>query len=99
MSRIDEMIARLCPDGVEYRALGEVGTLVRGKRFVRNDFRDSGAACIHYGELYTHYGVWASEAKSFINEELSKTLRHANPGDVVIVGAGEAVEDIGIGVA
>ena len=30
MNRIDELIAELCPDGVEYKALGEVGTFTRG---------------------------------------------------------------------
>ena len=29
MSRIDELVERLCPDGVEYRALGEVADYVR----------------------------------------------------------------------
>lgn len=26
MSKIDEMIAELCPDGVEYKRLGDIGT-------------------------------------------------------------------------
>ena len=30
MSEISDMIQRLCPDGVEYRKLGEVGTFIRG---------------------------------------------------------------------
>ena len=30
MGEISDMIQRLCPDGVEYRKLGEVGTFIRG---------------------------------------------------------------------
>lgn len=30
MSRLDELIAELCPDGVEYKELGEIGELIRG---------------------------------------------------------------------
>ena len=30
MGEISAMIQRLCPDGVEYRKLGEVGTFIRG---------------------------------------------------------------------
>ena len=30
MSRLADLIAQLCPDGVEYRALGDVGAFVRG---------------------------------------------------------------------
>ena len=32
-------------------------------------------------------------------QHLAKKLRFAHPGDVVIVAAGETVEDIGLGVA
>lgn len=30
MSKIDELIAKLCPNGVEYKKLGEVGEFIRG---------------------------------------------------------------------
>lgn len=30
MSRLAELIAELCPDGVEYRAIGEMGSLFGG---------------------------------------------------------------------
>jgi type I restriction enzyme, S subunit len=80
---------------VEWKALGDVGDFVRGKRFVKADMVSQGFPCIHYGELYTHYGVSANESKSFINPKLASQLRVANHGDVVIVSAGETVEDIG----
>ena len=31
MSRIDDMIQRLCPDGVEYKKLGEVAEIIEQK--------------------------------------------------------------------
>ena len=57
--------------------------------------------CIHYGEMYTYYGTWASESKSFLSEDQveNKNLRVAENGDVVIVAAGETIEDIGMGTA
>ena len=63
MSKIEEMIAKLCPNGVEYKTLGEVGTFERGRRFVKADAVEVGTPCIHYGELYTHYGISATEVK------------------------------------
>lgn len=84
---------------VEWKALGEVGEFVRGKRFVKTDMVDEGAPCIHYGEMYTHYGIWAKETKSFLNPELAAKLRSASQGDVIIVAAGETIEDIGNGTA
>ncbi|WP_288772684.1 restriction endonuclease subunit S, partial [uncultured Megasphaera sp.] len=75
-----------------------LGTLTRGKRFVHADAVENGVPCIHYGELYTHYGIYAETNKSFIREELRLKMRYAQKGDVIIVGAGENNIDIGIGV-
>ena len=80
-------------------SLSEIGTLTRGKRFVHADAVEEGIACIHYGELYTYYGVYANWAKSRIREELRPKMRYAHKGDVIIVGAGENNIDIGVGVA
>jgi type I restriction enzyme S subunit len=84
---------------VERKTLGEIGEFIRGKRFVKDDIVTKGVPCIHYGEMYTHYNIWAKESKSFLEPALAAKLRVANPGDVIIVSAGETVEDIGNGVA
>lgn len=41
MSRIDTLIAELCPDGVEYRKLGEVTIMRRGTRVVKKNLSTS----------------------------------------------------------
>ncbi len=81
--------------------MGELGTFIRGKRFVKDDILSEGVPCIHYGEMYTHYGTWAYKSKSFLSKDLvvRKNLRIAESGDVVIVAAGETIEDIGMGTA
>ncbi|RYZ28213.1 MAG: restriction endonuclease subunit S [Chitinophagaceae bacterium] len=84
---------------VEWKTLGEMGEFTRGKRFVKTDILSEGFPCIHYGEMYTHYKIWAKEAKSFLDPTLATKLRVAKPGDVVIVAAGETIEDIGQGLA
>ncbi|HCZ9066128.1 TPA: restriction endonuclease subunit S [Proteus mirabilis] len=84
---------------VEWRAMGEIGVFTRGKRFVKADMLSEGVPCIHYGEMYTHYNVWACVTKSFLNNDLAKKLRVAEHGDVIIVAAGETIEDIGKGTA
>ena len=38
MSKLDELIAELCPDGVEYKTLGEIATITRGGNFQKKDF-------------------------------------------------------------
>lgn len=84
---------------IEWKALGDIGSFTRGKRFVKTDMTSEGVPCIHYGEMYTHYGVWTEDSKSFLDEALAKKLRFANCGDVIIVAAGETIEDIGNGTA
>ncbi len=95
MSRIAELIAELCPDGVPIRPLGELGTFVRGRRFTKADRVDEGLPSIHYGEIYTHYGVAATATISHVRSNLAPTLRFAQPGDVIIAAVGETVEDVG----
>lgn len=64
MSQIDDLIAKLCPNGVDFRAIGDFGELVRGNGMPKADFVESGVGCIHYGQIYTYYGIWTAETKS-----------------------------------
>lgn len=41
MSKFDELIARLCPDGVEWKRLGNVAVIKRGTRVVKKNLSDS----------------------------------------------------------
>ena len=86
---------------VKIEPLGVIGEFQRGKRFVKDDLISEGVPCIHYGEMYTHYGTWANKSKSFLSADLveRKNLRVAENSDVVIVAAGETIEDIGMGTA
>lgn len=74
-----------------------LGPIIRGKRFVRDDIRTEGQPCIHYGDMYTYYGTKAATAKTFLERDFPKKMRYAHKGDVVIVGAGENDYDIGVG--
>lgn len=84
---------------VEWKALGEIGEFIRGKRFTKADYVEDGVDAIHYGEIYTQYGVHTETAFSQIRGDLADTLRYAEPGDVVLTDVGETVEDVGKAVA
>lgn len=86
-------------NSVQWRPLGEVGTFTRGRRFVRTDIVTEGQPCIHYGDMYTYYGLEASETKTHLPKDFPVKLRYADKGDVIIVAAGENDLDIGVGVA
>lgn len=101
MSCILDLIARHCPNGVPHKALGEIGEFTRGRRFTKDDIVDvdEGLPSIHYGEIYTHYGTWTLSALAHVRNDLRNQLRFAKPGDVVVAGVGETVEEVGKAVA
>lgn len=79
--------------------MGELGSFARGRRFTKADAAETGIPSLHYGEIYTRYGVAARSALSHVRDELRDQLAFAVSGDVVIAAVGETVEDIGKAVA
>lgn len=94
MSKVDDLIAKLCPNGVEYKAIGEIGTLVRGNGMPKSDFEETGVGCIHYGQIYTYYGIWTAETISFIAKEKADKLAKVDPGDIIITNTSENIDDV-----
>ena len=84
---------------VKWMRMEEVGTFIRGKRFVRTDIVEKGIPCIHYGDMYTYYGLSANKTKGMLRSDLASKMRYAQKNDVVIVAAGENKDDIGVGLA
>lgn len=79
--------------------MGEIGKFIRGNGLQKKDFTESGVGCIHYGQIYTHYGTFASETKSFVSSSLAEKLLPIYPGNLVIACTSENVEDVGKAVA
>lgn len=80
---------------VEWKALGEVGELVRGNGLPKTDFTEFGVPAIHYGQIYTYYGLSTTTTKSFASPETAEKLRKVNYGDVVITNTSENLDDVG----
>ncbi len=79
---------------VDYLPMGQVGMFVRGNGLQKKDFTEKGVGCIHYGQLYTHYGIYADKTKTFTSESLAKKLRKAKKGNLVIATTSENDEDV-----
>lgn len=99
MSRINDLVAKLCPGGVPFRPLGELGAFIRGSGVQKKDLTDEGLGAIHYGEIHTHYGTSAIETKSFVAEASAARLRTARPGDLVIATTSEDDDGVAKAVA
>lgn len=57
---------------VELMPVAEIGELVRGNGLPKTDFTESGVPAIHYGQIYTYYGLSTVETKSFVSVETAK---------------------------
>ena len=55
--------------------------------------------CVRYGELYTSYSIFFTEAKSFIPAELDAKCKHFSYGDILMTLTGENKPDIAKAVA
>lgn len=51
MSKLQELIQKLCPDGVEYKRLGDVCEIKRGVRVTRSSLVDGGAFSVFQNSL------------------------------------------------
>ncbi|EMD3059832.1 restriction endonuclease subunit S, partial [Salmonella enterica] len=80
---------------VEWLPLGDLGELVRGNGLQKKDFTDTGVPAIHYGQIYTYYGLFTTKTRSFVSPELAKSLKKVNKGDVIITNTSENLEDVG----
>lgn len=80
---------------VEWKPLGELCELVRGSGLPKTDFTEAGVPAIHYGQIYTYYGLFTHQTKSFVSEETAKRLKKVDCGDVVITNTSENLEDVG----
>ena len=94
MSKLEELVRNLCPDGVEYKKLGEIATISRGGNFQKKDFLTEGVPCIHYGQIYTKYGLFTDKTFTFISEECAKKQKMAQPNDIVMAVTSENIEDV-----
>ena len=74
--------------------LDEIATIIRGGNFQKKDFVKNGRPCIHYGQMYTHFGVYADETITFVNEEVFSKSKIARHGDIVMAVTSENVEDV-----
>lgn len=94
VSRLEELIEKLCPDGVEYKELGTVATISRGGSFQKKDFVENGFPCIHYGQIYTRYNLFVNDVVSHISAQNAEKQKKAVHGDIIMAITSENIEDV-----
>ena len=51
MGKLEKLIQQYCPDGVEYKKLGEITTILRGKRLTKSQLSDDKPYAVYHGGL------------------------------------------------
>ena len=77
MTKLEQLINELCPNGVEEKKLGDIATVSRGGSFQKKDYVEDGVPCIHYGQIYTQYGLFVDKTISYISKETAKKQKMA----------------------
>ena len=83
MSKIDELIAELCPDGVEYRRVGDIANISRGKVMSKDFLKENAGEYPVYSSQTENEGKLGSITTYMYNGEyLTWTTDGANAGTV-----------------
>lgn len=95
MSKLDELIRELCPDGVEYKTLGEMGKFyggLTGKS--KKDFEDGNEVFITYKNVYSNpaLDIYPNDKVKIADGEKQRTLEY---GDIVFTGSSETPDECG----
>lgn len=96
MSKIDELIKELCPKGVQFKQLSELGTLyggLTGKS--KNDFKDGNARFITYMNVFSNIEVDTSR-DDFVKIGKNERQRTLHKGDVLFTGSSENPDECGM---
>ncbi|WP_290565441.1 restriction endonuclease subunit S [Akkermansia sp.] len=64
MSKLEQLLQKLCPDGVEYKKISEVSSVLRGKRITKNQLSSDNLYPVYHGGLEPlgYYDKWNREA-------------------------------------
>lgn len=81
-------------EGVSMRPLGELCEIIRGNGVQKTDFTEEGVGCIHYGQIYTHYGLFTYTTNKFVSEATAAKAKKASKGDIIMTSTSENVEDV-----
>ena len=73
---------------------GDICKIVRGNGVQKADFVEVGIGCIHYGQIYTHYGSYTYTTNRFVSQDVFDKAVKASKGDIIMTDTSENVEDI-----
>lgn len=76
------------------KCLGDVCQISKGNGVQKTDFVETGIGCIHYGQIYTHYGSYTYTTNKFVSKDVFEKAKKASKGDIIMTDTSENVDDI-----
>jgi type I restriction enzyme S subunit len=96
MNRIKALIAEHCPNGVEFKMLGDIGTIfggLTGKS--KADFANGTARFVSYVNVFNNIAANV-KANDFVRVEAGERQRTLQRGDVLFTGSSETADEVGM---
>ena len=96
MSKLSEMIATFCPNGVEYKKLGEIGDFYSGlSGKSKDDFKEGNAKFITYMNVYSNPSlrIDVDDRVKIAKGEKQNVVEY---GDILFTGSSETPDECGM---
>ena len=74
--------------------MGTFAKIQRGGGFQKKDFVTQGKPCIHYGQIYTHYGTFTYKPITYLSDECYKKQKKAHQNDIIMAVTSENMKDV-----
>ena len=97
MSKLEELIQQYCPDGVEWKTLGELGSFYGGlSGKTKEDFKDGNAKFISYKNIYANpsININTDERVKIAEGEKQHTIQYGDTLTRIAQRFGVSVEQI-----
>ncbi len=96
MSRLNDLIEKLCPNGVEYKTLVELGTIFKGMSGVTNKWAETGnCQFVDYKNVYNHIKIDVLDLP-FATVKKTENQFVLNQGDILFTSASETPDECAI---
>jgi len=96
MSRINDLIDQLCPQGVDFKTLEELGATYGGLTGkAKADFSDGNARFISYKNIFGNLEV-NQKADDFVKVGVNENQNFLELGDILFTGSSETPDEVGM---
>ncbi len=96
MNRVEELIQQLCPNGVEWKKLGEIGTFYSGlSGKTKKDFEKGNAKYVTYSNIFNNVAVnlKIDDVVNVLPNEKQNIIAY---GDIIFTGSSETPDECGM---